>query len=115
MSNSSAGLQNLVAKMTEGVTAEAYLGAKKDIDSSSYIPTSTPLYEKSIQDMPASPVVKISIDPRTSIDINSLVETAQMFLEIGNWERAISYFNQALEKDPNNALALKGLERAKRK
>jgi len=36
-----------------------------------------------------------------------------MFLNDGNTERAISYFNQALEREPGNKAALEGLGVAK--
>ena len=64
------------------------------------------------QVMPANPTIKSSLDPRTSVNINSTLKTAQMFLDFGDKEMAVSYFNRVLENEPNNTLAIEGLKKA---
>ena len=105
-------LHKLVGELTEHVTAEAYFGAKKPNLSTHSLPVEQSPGE---QTMPASPTVKSSLDPRASVDIGSILKTAQMALDCGMTELAISCFIQVLEYEPNNALALEGLEKARGK
>ena len=107
-----AEFNKLIGKLTDSVTAEAYFASEKKNASGSMpdMPKNSPA-----QVLPSSPPVKASLDPSASVDINAILETASMFLDFVNNERAISYFEQILDKDPRNTYAIEGLERAKQK
>jgi len=104
-------LHDLVAKMTEGVTAEAYFGAKNRSENSQ---ETYRAQSHDTQAVSARPAMKSTLDPNTTVSVDSLIHTAQLFLGIGSRGKASDYFRQALEKDPGNTIAREGLEKAMR-